>query len=484
MSFFTRLKNFFRTENEIQENSFSHQYISSAVVKQLDVDNIESIDPSDNRSKCDSDSNIEIERNGMSTRKSSQSMATNVDSASALMMEIENDDESLSSHPLAGMVLVAVSAICYAALNLSVKALMQQTPWQELMLIRMGVTWIFTMLWILIQYRFDMNLFGPPHQRLLLTFRAFFLWGAMFCCWWSFQFLPVGDGTALAMSFPVWVSIISHFVFRNEDNGIGGEHNRLDIWGWICVIVGLAGVIFIAQPSFLFGSDEAAVSSRGRDVGIIIGLCSAICAGSQYVIVNYTRTDCHWLQVEHVTAFLSTFLFMPIGIGIFILVNYYETGIVDIYLRSLSVQRWFEEIGLGLLGFVALALLTRGSQLDAPGRTAICLYLQIPCAYVGQCIITHRIPNYFVFIGITLILAAIIVPAFRKLRAAQQQQTQFQQDKQDEIPIANENVPLLSNNNDINNKIDISQYHLNDINTNDNVAGGYESSSSSHHDEL
>jgi len=117
-------------------------------------------------------------------------------------------------------------------------------------------------------------------------------------------------------------------------------------------------------------------------------------------------------------------------------------------LRSLSVQRWFEEIGLGLLGFVALALLTRGSQLDAPGRTAICLYLQIPCAYVGQCIITNKIPNYFVFIGITLILAAIIIPAFRKLRASQQQhqQLQLQQDKQNENVNVNENIPLLSNN--------------------------------------
>ena len=94
--------------------------------------------------------------------------------------------------PLLGMLLVTLSAVCYAALNLSVKALMDQTPWQELMIIRMGVTWAATMVWILVQYRGQMSLFGPKDKRLLLTWRAFFLWGAMFCCWWSFEFLPVG----------------------------------------------------------------------------------------------------------------------------------------------------------------------------------------------------------------------------------------------------------------------------------------------------
>ena len=70
----------------------------------------------------------------------------------------------------------------------------------------------------------------------------------------------------------------------------------------------------------------------------------------------------------------------------------------------------------GLLGFVALALLTRGSQLDAPARTAICLYLEIPFTYAGQCIMTSRIPNLYIFIGIFLVLCSVIIPAVRKLR--------------------------------------------------------------------
>ena len=112
--------------------------------------------------------------------------------ASSIMDAIMSDNEYGAHHPLLGMTLVTLSAIGYALLNLSVKLLMYETPWTELMFIRMAITWICTTLWILVQYRGKLSLFGPKHQRFLLLLRAFFLWGAMFTCWWSFEFLPVG----------------------------------------------------------------------------------------------------------------------------------------------------------------------------------------------------------------------------------------------------------------------------------------------------
>jgi len=263
-----------------------------------------------------------------------------------------------------------------------------------------------------------MSLFGPKHQRILLFVRAFFLWGAMFTCWWSFEYLPVGDGTTLAMSFPVWVSVFAHFVWRKNDDASSVNSQRLDLFGWICVLGGLLGIAFVAQPSFIFGASAGDDVSR-RDIGIVIGISSAICAGAQYVIVNYTKKDCHWLQVEQVTAALSTFILCPIGFIAFALAEYHSNG--DKFVinwMALDAARWAEEIGLGLLGFFALALLTRGSQLDAPARTAICLYLEIPFVYIGQCVMDMSLPNVYVFVGIGLVLASVIIPAIRKMRRA------------------------------------------------------------------
>ena len=181
-----------------------------------------------------------------------------------------------------------------------------------------------------------------------------------------------------------------------------------------------------------------------RDIGIIIGIASAMCAGAQYVIVNYTKKDCHWLQVEQMTAGLSTFVLCPLGAVSFALYDYQSNGNRFIIAWSnlnagkfkicssfcpyfhrkmitFYLVRWLEEIALGLLGFCALALLTRGSQLDAPARTAICLYLQIPFVYIGQCIMTHSVPDVYIFIGIFLVLCSVIIPAIRKLRKANKQ---------------------------------------------------------------
>ena len=185
----------------------------------------------------------------------------------------------------------------------------------------------------------------------------------------------------------------------------------------------------MAQPTFIFGASEEDDVSH-RDEGIVIAMASAICAGAQYVIVNYTKKDCHWLQVEQVTSALSTFILCPIGAVCFALYGYSQSGSFEIEFAALSAVRWVEEIGLGLRGFVALALLTRGSQLDAPARTAICLYLEIPFVYIGQCAMTQELPNVFVFIGIFLVLGSVVIPAIRKLRNAYRERERLKMDEE------------------------------------------------------
>jgi len=198
----------------------------------------------------------------------------------------------------------------------------------------------------------------------------------------------------------------------------------------------------VAQPSFIFGTSSGEDTSR-RDIGIIIGICSAICAGAQYVIVNYTKKNCHWLQVEQVTAALSTFILCPLGFVAFALANWQSSGHFTIGWMQLDAARWAEEIACGLLGFFALALLTRGSQLDAPARTAICLYLEIPFVYIGQSFMDHAIPNVYVWVGIVLVLASVIIPAVRKMRRAVAQKEIAEKLRQRLDMDGDETMPLI-----------------------------------------
>lgn len=54
-----------------------------------------------------------------------------------------------------------------------------------------------------------------------------------------------GDGTTLAMSFPVWVSVFAHFVWRKNDDASSVNSQRLDLFGWICVLGGLLGMMYL-----------------------------------------------------------------------------------------------------------------------------------------------------------------------------------------------------------------------------------------------
>ena len=106
--------------------------------------------------------------------------------------KIIHDNRESNHHPLLGMLLITISALLHAALNISVKLIMQRTPWHQMMYIRMSVTWVTTCVWLLFKYKGRISLFGPQHRRWLLLLRAGLLWISMFTCWWSFRFLRVG----------------------------------------------------------------------------------------------------------------------------------------------------------------------------------------------------------------------------------------------------------------------------------------------------
>ena len=140
-----------------------------------------------------------------------------VDIHEKIMADIRVDNH----HPLFGMILVTLSALLYAALNLSVSSylFLTATPWQELMFIRMVITWMVTMLWLCWIYPCKLNLRGPSKYRRLMLLRAVFCWGAIVQCWWSFEFLPVGLLLFLfSCIFYIFFSVFSCIFFCKNSN--------------------------------------------------------------------------------------------------------------------------------------------------------------------------------------------------------------------------------------------------------------------------
>ena len=74
----------------------------------------------------------------------------------------------------------------------------------------------------------------------------------------------------------------------------------------------------MGHPTFLF-SDTPSEEFATADIitGTTLGVVSGILAAAQYLIVNYTKDQCHWTQVEQTTAALATFIFCPLAAASF-----------------------------------------------------------------------------------------------------------------------------------------------------------------------
>jgi drug/metabolite transporter (DMT)-like permease len=88
--------------------------------------------------------------------------------------------------------------------------------------------------------------------------RGFVGFAGVSCYYWAVQLLPMTDVAALSFLAPVLVAAAAPLVLGE----LAGRGVLLALP--LCV----AGVVLVAQPTFLFGTSAAAVSMLGVAVGI------------------------------------------------------------------------------------------------------------------------------------------------------------------------------------------------------------------------
>ncbi|KAL0568714.1 hypothetical protein V5O48_013267 [Marasmius crinis-equi] len=147
-----------------------------------------------------------------------------------------------------GLILVIVSQVLQAYINVVVKDLSTMDPpipILEVILIRMGIAWI----WIF--YASDAfnsvesPFLGPKGVRLLLFLKGLGSFLAIFGLYCSLQWIPVFDATVLTFLTPLMAAVAGS-IFLQEQFGKSQS---------IAVALGLLGLIFIARPAMVFGGD-------------------------------------------------------------------------------------------------------------------------------------------------------------------------------------------------------------------------------------
>ncbi|PWN47958.1 hypothetical protein IE53DRAFT_389883, partial [Violaceomyces palustris] len=172
-----------------------------------------------------------------------------------------------------GVLLIALSQVFYSTMNLFFKLLNSVDPHGpkrtdgseddarepisalEVIFIRMSITWLGCVGWMLLT-RTPHPVLGPPGIRHLLALRGFVGFFGLFGLYYSLQFLSLADATVITFLGPLGTGLLGYLILGEKftvREAVGG-------------ITSLFGVVLIARPTFLFGRIE-----DGSDLDVPVG---------------------------------------------------------------------------------------------------------------------------------------------------------------------------------------------------------------------
>ncbi|KAF7329074.1 Aldo-keto reductase [Mycena kentingensis (nom. inval.)] len=302
----------------------------------------------------------------------------------------------------AGLLFVTAAQAVFSLVNVAVKMLQSldnPVSTLELIVVRMGITYICSVAYMRVLFRGIPNPFsGPEGVRLLLVFRGITGFVGLNGTYFSLQYLSLSDATVLAFLVPLCTAFAGS-VFLKE------TFTRKEVIAGLC---SLFGVVLIARPAIIFGEQPGSTKTDEEHRLLAIGIAMLGVLGSTGAMTSIRAigTRAHPM---HVLAFFS-------------LQSVISASVLMVFLRTPVViptrLAWLGLLGIiGVLGFIAQILLTLGFQKEEAGRASMALYSQIIFASILERIFfSETRPSFLSFLGTSIIVASAVYVAATKRR--------------------------------------------------------------------
>jgi drug/metabolite transporter (DMT)-like permease len=290
---------------------------------------------------------------------------------------------SLASHPDAarssffspGIRAMAIGAFWFSIMALLVRIVGRRLGSMEIVLFRgvltLGLSW-----WYL--KRAGIAPWGTNKRLLLL--RGTLGSAALICFFFSLLHLPLGEATLIQNMNPVFATVLAAIFLK--------EHLRAPEIA--CLGASLAGVLFIAQPTWLFG----AAAEAANPVHIVIALGGALCSGTAYALVRKMRSSEHPLVIVFYLPLLSVPISFPFALAGW---------------RWPNAIEWLLLIGVGITTQLAQVSMTRGLQMERTARATTTGYLQVAFAVTWGALLLGEIPDVWTLAGAVTIIGSTLV---------------------------------------------------------------------------
>jgi drug/metabolite transporter (DMT)-like permease len=274
-----------------------------------------------------------------------------------------------------------VGTLFFSVMSVFAKLAGERLPTMELVLARVIVTLI--MSWWVIK-RIGIHPWGNNKKLLLLRGFAGFM--GLSCYFYAIAHLPLADATVIQFCNPMLAALIAVFALK--------EHLRMiDVLATVC---SMAGVILVAQPTFLF--------ARGTpldQVAVGIGMVGAIFSAIAYVVIRRLGSTEHHMVVV---------FYFPLVTG--------PASLPILAVEGLVLPQGFEWlllIGIGVAAQLGQIQITKGFKLETASRASSVTYLQIILAYTWGILLFGEYPNAISILGALL----VVVGVFSVTRRAQ-----------------------------------------------------------------
>lgn len=314
-------------------------------------------------------------------------------------------------HRNLGLICLASAQLFFSMMNLCAKLLSMGDPPihpLEIIFARMIITWIGSLAYL--HYNKIPDYFiGPKGVRLLLVLRGVVGFFGLFGIYYSLQYLDLSDATVLTFLAPILTGYFGR-IFLKE------PFLRTELYAGI---LSLLGVVLIARPQSLFGSESTTAGDATdlqRLAAVGVALLGVLGAAGAYVSIRAIGHRAHPLISVSMFSMYATCVS---GIGLIVL--------REPFVFPQTLAGWGEWTVIGVSGFVAQLLMTAGLQRERAGRGASMVYLQMLFAYgferylslgtsTNSSIIWGVIPDFWSISGSGLILGGAIWVAIAKSR--------------------------------------------------------------------
>jgi len=266
-----------------------------------------------------------------------------------------------------------LGTLFFSAMTVFAKFAGERLPTMELVLARVVVTLV--MSWWAIR---GLGIYPWGNNKRLLLMRGFAGFMGLSCYFYAINHLPLADATVIQFCNPMLAALIAAVALKERLRG-------LDVFA---TLFSMAGVVLVAQPSFLFSSGVPL-----DPVAVVIGIVGAIFSAIAYVVIRRLGSTEHHMVVV---------LYFPLVTGPASLPLLALEGVV----LPEGIE-WLLLLGIGVAAQLGQIEITKGFKLETAGRASAVTYLQIVLAYSWGVLFFGEYPNTISIVGALLVVLGV-----------------------------------------------------------------------------